>query len=112
MQLVKERGELIAALPKAGVYLMTPETCGGLEFDAVLLVGIDEGRVPPPMGDLSPQGYLSVQEEAFKELYTAVTRARYALVFACDSRRGLSSLIKPSLMSHLVDEASLLGAKK
>ena len=68
VQIVRERGELMAALPKPGVYLMTPETCGGLEFDAVILAGVDEGRVPPPMGEISREGYLSMEDEAFKEL--------------------------------------------
>ncbi|MCI0557573.1 MAG: UvrD-helicase domain-containing protein [Nitrososphaera sp.] len=104
IQNVKERGELTAALPKSGTYLMSPETCGGLEFDAVVLVGVEEGRLPPSMGELSAQGYLSIEEEAYKEVYTAVTRARYRLLFICDSRRGLSSLILPSVTAGLIEE--------
>lgn len=99
---VRERGEVFAAVPNPGVYVMTPEVCGGLEFDVVALLGVDEGRVPPAMGDLSAEGYLSVQEEAFKELYTAVTRARYHVRFICNSGRGLSSVVCPSVSTGLV----------
>jgi hypothetical protein len=97
IHVVKERGELIAAVPTPGIYLMAPENCGGLEFDAVILAGVDEGQLPPSFRDLSPEGHLSVREEAFKELYTAITRARYCVYFVCGEQRGLSSLIKPSL---------------
>jgi superfamily I DNA/RNA helicase len=101
---VRERGELGAALPKSGTFLMSPENCGGLEFDAVILVGVDEGIVPPSITGLSPHGYLSVEEEAFKELYTAVTRAKFQLVLITDSQKGLSPLLRPSLESgHLIE---------
>jgi hypothetical protein len=102
--LVKERGELAAAVPKPGIYLMAPEACGGLEFDAVIMAGVDEGRTPPPMGDLSPQGYLSVKEESYMELYTATTRAKYVVAFVCDSRRGVSSLLTPAIAADLLTE--------
>lgn len=101
---VKERGELRAAVPMPGAYIMSPEACGGLEFDSVILAGVDEGRTPPPMGNLGRQGYLAMEEEAFTELYTAITRAKYRLILACDSRRGLSSLVKPALAAGLLQE--------
>jgi superfamily I DNA/RNA helicase len=107
IHLVKERGELVAAVPNPGIYLMTPETCGGLEFDAVVLAGVDEGRVPPSMIGLSPEGHMSVREESFKELYTAITRARYRVCFLCNRGRGLSSLVKPCL-----DAGYILERKK
>ena len=101
---VKERGELRAAVPLAGAYIMAPEACGGLEFDSVVMAGVDEGRMPPPMGNLGRQGYLAIEEEAFTELYTAITRAKYRLIVACDSRRGLSSLVRPALAAGLLEE--------
>ncbi len=106
VHLVKERGELRAAIPLPGAYIMSPEACGGLEFDSVVLAGVDEGRTPPPMGSLGVQGYLAIEEEAYTELYTAITRAKYRLIFACDSRRGLSPLIKPALAAGLLEEVN------
>lgn len=104
VQIVRERGELRAALPRSGTFLMTPENCGGLEFDAVILVGVDEGIVPPSISNLSPHGYLSLEEEAYKELYTAVTRAKYQLALVTNRRKGMSPLVRASLGSgHLVE---------
>jgi superfamily I DNA/RNA helicase len=95
---------MIAAIPTPGVYLMTPENCGGLEFDAVILAGVEEGQIPPSFRDLSPEGHLSVREEAFKELYTAITRARYSVHFVCSQKHGLSALIRPSLEAGYIVE--------
>lgn len=102
---VQERGERLAAVPRPGIYVMGPEACGGLEFDAVILIGVDDGRVPVPMGDLSGEGYLSLKEEAFIELYTAITRARYVIIFICERKRGISEVLAPSLRAGLLDES-------
>lgn len=99
---VEERGEVLAAVPRSGVYVMVPEACGGLEFDFVILFGVDQGTVPHPIGDLSREGYQSTLEEAYKELYTAITRARYGLTFVCDLARGPSDLLIPAISSGLV----------
>ena len=94
----------LAAVPRPGIYVMTPESCGGLEFDCVLMIGVDQGTVPTPIGELSREGYLSTLEEAYKELYTSVTRARFVLKFICDARRGPSELLLPALASGLLKE--------
>ena len=103
VHVVKERGDCGCA---AGAYIMSPEACGGLEFDSVILAGVDQGRTPPPMGSLGVQGYMAVEEEAYTELYTAVTRAKYRLIIACDSRRGLSPLVTPALAAGLLEETN------
>ena len=69
-----------------------------------MLAGVDQGRTPTPIGSLGVQGYLAIEEEAYTELYTAITRAKYRLIFACDSRRGLSPLVKPALAAGLLEE--------
>lgn len=99
---VRARGDVLAALPRAGYYLMTPELCGGLEFDAVVLLGVDDGRVPPEVAELSPEGQLAIEEESHKELYTAITRARYRVVFVCDSEVGPSQILRPALAKGLI----------
>lgn len=99
---IAERGEKLGAAPRQGIYFMSPEACGGLEFDAVLLIGADLGRVPVPLGDISQEGYQSNVEEAYMELYTAVTRAKYVLGFISDGERGVSELVKPSIRTGLI----------
>ena len=70
----------------------------------MIVVGAEEGRVPLPIGDLSPEGYLYLQEAAYTQLYTAVTRAKYCLVFVCDSSRGVSPVLREPISSGLIDE--------
>ncbi len=101
---IKERGELLGAIPQPGTYVMLPEACGGLEFDAVIIAGADDGRVPTPSGDLGPEAYLYLLEEAHTELYTAVTRSKYRVVFVCDSLRGPSPILKEPLSIGLIHE--------
>lgn len=103
---VRERGELIGAIPRPGVYVMLPEACGGLEFDGVIVAGVDEGLVPMPTGDLGPEGCLYLEELAYTELYTAVTRAKYRLLFICDALRGSSHILREPLSAGLIDEST------
>jgi len=103
---IEQRGEKLGAVPKPGLYIMSPEACGGLEFDAAVLVGVDEGCVPPLRDDVvSPEAYQSVLEEAFMEVYTAVTRAKFTTVFICDENRKLSPVLEPARRSNLIVES-------
>lgn len=103
-QVLRERGDSLAGKPFPGIFIMTAENCGGLEFDAVILAGVDNGAVPPSLHKISPEGHLSVREEACKELYTAITRARYHLAFVCDRNRGPSEFVRPWLDAGLLEE--------
>jgi superfamily I DNA/RNA helicase len=103
-QIVRERGDSIAGKPFPGIFVMTAENCGGLEFDAVILAGVDNGQVPPSLHNISIEGHLSVREEACKELYTALTRARYHVAFVCDRNRGASEFVAPWIDAGIVEE--------
>jgi superfamily I DNA/RNA helicase len=107
-QVLKERGDSLAGKPFPGIFIMTAEHCGGLEFDAVILAGVDSGQVPPSLHNISPEGHLSVREEACKELYTALTRARYHVAFVCDRSKGPSEFIRPWIDTGLVEERTQL----
>jgi superfamily I DNA/RNA helicase len=107
-QILRERGDSLAGKPFPGIFIMTAENCGGLEFDAVILAGVDNGQVPPSLHNISPEGHLSVREEACKELYTAVTRARYHVAFVCDRNKGPSEFIRPWIDAGLVEERKRL----
>jgi superfamily I DNA/RNA helicase len=103
-QILRERGDSRAGNPYPGIFIMTPENCGGLEFDGVILVGVDDGQVPPSLHNISPEGHLSVREEASKELYTALTRARYHVAFVCDRTNGASEFVTPWIDSGLLEQ--------
>lgn len=99
-----ERGDSAAGTPFPGIFVMASENCGGLEFDAVILVGADKGRLPPSLHNISAEGHMSVREEACRELYTAITRARYHVAFICDQVAGTSEFVEPWLRSSLLEE--------
>ncbi len=101
-KLLRERGESIAGRPSPGIFVMNAENCGGLEFDAVILAGVNQGRIPPSLHNMPAQGHLSVVEESCKELYTAITRARYHVAFICDSGADVSEFIRPWIDSGAI----------
>jgi superfamily I DNA/RNA helicase len=103
-KILTERGDSIAGRPLPGIFVMNAENCGGLEFDAVILVGVDQGRVPPSLHNISPEGHMSVREESCKELYTALTRARYHVTFICDGTNGASEFLSPWIESGAIEE--------
>jgi hypothetical protein len=102
---IRMRGEVLAATPRPGYFVTLPELCGGLEFDAVVMLGVEEGLVPPAIDDLSPEAHLAFEEESHRELYTAITRARYFVCFICDENAGLSPIVQPALVRGLMVKA-------
>jgi len=99
---LRERGDSTAGNPFPGIFIMSAENCGGLEFDAVVLIGVDQGRLPPPLHKVSVEGHMSIREEACKELYTALTRSRYHVAFIVDKRNGPSEYLKPWIEDRAV----------
>lgn len=70
---------------------------GGLEFDAVVIIGVDGGRVPPSNtgeGD----AYHVISYAWHSRMYVAVTRARYAVAMYGDMSRGISNLLYLSIV--------------
>lgn len=73
----KERGGNVMY---PGVKLMTFHSAKGLEFDQVILLGVDEGVVPlPPGADMTPEESEDHLRYERRLLYVAMTRARDAL---------------------------------
>jgi hypothetical protein len=72
---LENRGE---RLPPADpvVALSRPAYVGGQEFDAVILVGLENGVVPPRVIDNDALA-VAVEQQALRELYLGITRARY-----------------------------------
>jgi hypothetical protein len=76
--LIMERGQ---KLPADGpvVALTRPSLAGGQEFDAVILVGLEQGVVPPRVVGNDALA-AAVEQQTLREIYLAVTRARYRLM--------------------------------
>ena len=71
---------------------------GGLEFDAVFIVGVDKGRVPPEDKELSAfVGYAW-----HNRMYVAVTRAKYAVKIWGNINKGESSVLQSALAMGII----------
>lgn len=75
---------------------------GGLEFEAVVIIGVDEGRVPP-MKSASTESYHVISYAWHSRMYVAVTRAKYAVKIIGDRSRGASPLLYTSILSQGID---------
>lgn len=90
---------------KNSIILSSPYDINGLEFKAVILFGVDEGRVPQSVKttDIS-QHFLKYS--AFNLLYLTSSRAKYQLVLLGSDTRGISSCLDHSLNSGYIQRIS------
>jgi superfamily I DNA/RNA helicase len=79
---------------------------GGLEFNVVIIVGVDKGRVPLETSSTSDETRNFQKYVAHNRLYVAASRARLALEFFGLAGRGPSELLKPTLETGLVVRSS------
>ena len=101
LQILEERGvDLPSESPVVAV--SRPEHCGGQEFDAVLLVGLEQGIVP--QSSLASVALsTAIEQQMIREVYLAVTRARYRVYFVVASGALPNRLINDALAAgHVV----------
>lgn len=88
--------------PKTKDYVLaSPYVINGLEYKAVILVGVDEGRVPQTSGvsDISKH-FLTYS--AYNLLYLSASRAKYRLILLANKLKGSSSCLEHVISSgHL-----------
>lgn len=84
------------------IQLFGPYSINGLEFKCVILIGVDEGRVPKNVGtsDVS-QNY--IKYEAFNKLYLASSRAKYRLIILGNKLHSVSSCLQYSIQNKLIE---------
>lgn len=75
LRVVEERGERLGSQEPI-VALSRPAHIGGQEFDAVILVGLEEGLTPPRVVNNDALA-AAVEQQALRELYLGLTRARF-----------------------------------
>lgn len=75
------------------IFLSNPYNVNGLEFKCVILVGVDEGRIPQNVGvsDISAN---YIKYSAFNQLYLTSSRAKFRLVLIGNSLHGISSCLQ------------------
>ncbi len=75
----------------------------GLEFKGVILLGVDEGRVPQKVGvgDISSH---FIKYSAYNVLYLACSRAKYSLVLMGNELNGVSSCLEHALNTGKIEK--------
>jgi hypothetical protein len=94
---ILHRGDLerVRQGEKYGAYIVShPDFVGGLEFKAVLIVGVDEGRLPPSEGVIREESKHFVDFKACNRLYVAISRARLVVELFRSAERGTSSILQ------------------
>jgi superfamily I DNA/RNA helicase len=105
LELLKQRGdlELVQRAQKSGRFVLsTPEYVGGLEFEGAVLIGVDDGRVPPAKTLDSPESTNFLNYAAHNRLYVSITRARYRIEIMGVKERGPSALLRSAMESNLL----------
>lgn len=108
--LLTKRGDAAAvgtARESAQWILGHADFVGGLEFQGVIVVGVDGGRVPPTTDkdNFSSKSFLSYVSH--NRLYVAVSRARYRVEFLGEKARGPSRLLATAVESGLLSVQDL-----
>ncbi|MCH1924534.1 UvrD-helicase domain-containing protein [Shewanella sp. C32] len=75
---------------------------GGLEFDAVILVGIDKARFPREDSSISDTSKTFHNYTAHNRMYVAITRATKIVTVLGDLRRGPSSLLSSAIEQNAI----------
>jgi len=103
VDVVRRRGdtETVSRAAKGNKFLLAGiDYVGGLEFDAVIITGVDEGRVPlTPTVDNS-EGYHFNNHAWHNRLYVAITRARFQIYFLGLQSRGESPILRSAIKSE------------
>ena len=73
---------------------------GGLEFDYVIIVGVDGNRVPP-----KENGEAShfITYSWHNRLYVAITRAKYAILLLGNQSNGISPILESAVYLNLLE---------
>ena len=106
VEILKHRGdpEVVKRAKSTGRFVLSlPDYVGGLEFDGVVLVGVDDGRVPPSLNNQHSQSKAYLTFAAHNRLYVAVTRARYQVAILGVHGRGPSVILKTALDAGALD---------
>jgi len=110
VEIIRQRGDVESirrAQQTKRFVLSAPDFVGGLEFSGIVLVGVDEGRVPPSRGTESAESRNFLSYAAHNRLYVAITRARYRVEILVSRERGPSSLLTSAIQAGLLSDTDL-----
>ena len=81
--------------------MLSPKNVNGLEFQGIILLGVDEGRVPQYDSIGISVNYL--RYSALNKLYLACSRAKYKLFILGTIPRGDSSCLQYALQNNYIE---------
>ena len=82
---------------EGAVFVSHPDYVGGLEFKAVLIAGVDEGRVPPDEMAVKTEARHFLEFKACNRMYVAISRARLRVELFFSKERGRSKLLEHAI---------------
>lgn len=100
IHIITQRGEKLSP-DQPLVVLSRPSLIGGQEFDAVLLVGLEQGVMPPLVPDNPPLS-AALEQQVLREVYLAVTRARYRVVAVLNKRASPNGILEEARQAGLL----------
>ena len=75
---------------------------GGLEFDAVFILGVDKGRVPPENNDKGNH-YQFINFAWHNRMYVAISRAKYYVALYGNAQNGYSTVFDTARANEIID---------
>jgi superfamily I DNA/RNA helicase len=100
LQILLQRGERLPQ-DRPVVVLTRPPFVGGQEFDAAVLVGLEQGVVPPRVLDNEALSS-AVEQQSLREMYLAITRARYRLVVVVNADATPNAVLQEAARVGLI----------
>lgn len=100
-QVITERGAKFSA-DQPLVSLAKPGLVGGQEFDAVILVGLESGLIPPMIVDNQALAN-AVEQQVIRDMYLGITRARYRLMVVVSKGNMPNKIIQQAREAGLID---------
>lgn len=105
-KILKKRGDFdsVKEAEKTSSYIIAlVEYMGGLEFEGVVLVGVDKGRVPLEEGVGTSVSKIYNNYVAHNKMYVGVSRAKKKVSILGDLDRGVSPTLENALQAELID---------
>lgn len=105
LHIISQRGEKIAP-DQPLVVLSRPAFVGGQEFDAVILVGLEQGVVPPRVVD-NPALAAALEQQVLREVYLSISRSRFRVLVALNIAATPNSVITDALDAGLLKRGTI-----
>ena len=108
IEVIKQRGDMdvVRRAERSGRFVVgLADFVGGLEFDGVILVGVDGGRMPPTRDHATSESSNYLNYASHNRLYVAITRARYQVEILGTKERGPSRLLNSAFEMGALTQA-------